>query len=70
MKFVIERSYEDGKGICKVIVTERGLVLREFKGTNDECWEFVGEYVERNSVQNFSVIDVFGKQHDYFRLQH
>lgn len=68
MKFTIEKIFKgENKGQCTMEIDHNGAI-GVFSGTNRECWDFIEEYVNDNKVQSFSVVDVFGKQHDYFRF--
>lgn len=66
MKFAIEKFGNE----CAVSVNVGGgAYAAVFFGSNDECWEYIGKYVNENKIFNFSVIDVFGRQHDYSRIE-
>lgn len=69
MKFTIEKEFKgEYKGLCNMTIEEVDGSIGLYTGTNNECWDYVERYVCEHKTESFSVIDVFGKQHDYFRV--
>ena len=66
MKFTVNHL-TNGCRDAAYVTNENGEVVFRY-GTNRECWDFIEKFVNDNKVQSFSVIDIFGQQHDYFRF--
>ena len=70
MKFAIER-YRDIGGYTYVVSEHIGGGAYRtifYAPSNEECLFFIGKYVHEHNIEEFSVVDINGKQNDYTKL--